>query len=699
MNELNIQQEDDLSLGKAFRIILMQSKVILFIMALFVSFWLIYFLTADRVYRIESLLQVDSSNSLSSSLTQDFAGQDNESDINNLAIIYETRNNLYKVSTNLNLNLEEYKDPEGIQLQQLDLNNSLNTAQIDIYFFEDNYDLKIGEDIYIENIDYNTKYKSDYILSEIIKTKDNIDPSTISFKYISPSQYVKRLQSKINVAVVNQSNSFYGSRGGLLEISMNTNDVEKGIRIIDAANGFFIQNDINIKSQKASNAIKFIDERIESIGEILDKDKDKLNAFKEFNSTINVDLEVESIIAQLSNINSLINDIDVQKAKLSNQYKESNPLYTNLDNQRQVLINQKEEVESRIKKLPLSQQEYIDLFQNVEISQELYKELLNRRLTFSIAEASTNSNIRVIDDPYNASLVSPTFSSLLLVIFFSFFISIIFALIRGLNFMTISNPAEIEDNNVKIPILGIFSFHDEDLADEDIRFSQAVESAIVNLDSIELDDTKKIILITGPSKGVGKSKLSYELAKKYSDLGSKTILLDCDYKKGLQEKSFGVKKISQNDFDNISQEIDNYKHDENLYFIPRIKGLRNSFGLVNSQKFKNIIFNTLRPQFDIIIIDTPPLLAVSDTSALINYADINILVTRHNQTKIKEIKICEDNLNQINKQFDGVFYNAYERPKGYFGYYEYYGNYSYQYYADKYLYNYDDYSYKEDNES
>jgi Mrp family chromosome partitioning ATPase len=52
---------------------------------------------------------------------------------------------------------------------------------------------------------------------------------------------------------------------------------------------------------------------------------------------------------------------------------------------------------------------------------------------------------------------------------------------------------------------------------------------------------------------------------------------------------------------------------------------------------------------------------------------------------MNEIKQSIDNFKQINKNIDGIVYNAYAKPKSYYGYYGIYGNYSYQYYADKYL--------------
>ena len=67
-------------------------------------------------------------------------------------------------------------------------------------------------------------------------------------------------------------------------------------------------------------------------------------------------------------------------------------------------------------------------------------------------------------------------------------------------------------------------------------------------------------------------------------------------------------------------------------------------------------------------------------------SDVNLLTVRHNYSKMVEIKHAVANLNQISISFDGILYNSYSKPQGYLGYYGLYGNYSYQYYANKYIY-------------
>ena len=86
-----------------------------------------------------------------------------------------------------------------------------------------------------------------------------------------------------------------------------------------------------------------------------------------------------------------------------------------------------------------------------------------------------------------------------------------------------------------------------------------------------------------------------------------------------------------------------------------------------------------------IIFDTAPLLSVSDTSMLASLADLNMLIVRHGVTKIHEIRQAISIYSQTGNDLDGVTY-SYQKPTSYYGYYNLYGNYQYQYYAKKYLY-------------
>ena len=164
-----------------------------------------------------------------------------------------------------------------------------------------------------------------------------------------------------------------------------------------------------------------------------------------------------------------------------------------------------------------------------------------------------------------------------------FFISTFFLLIavfRGFYSLPISNPAEIFDNRIYLPIIGVVpeidNFEDED---DNLRLNSALEALIVNINSIQnnkLDNN--LITITSPSPGNGKSTISMKLAEGLAKIGKKVLLVDNDLKRGSIAKTFDKHSISEQTFNSINEEtIDKYKVENNFYLIPRVKGLTNSF--------------------------------------------------------------------------------------------------------------------------
>ena len=313
-------------------------------------------------------------------------------------------------------------------------------------------------------------------------------------------------------------------------------------------------------------------------------------------------------------------------------------------------------------------------------------------------EASSIGNIRVVDQAFIKSQVGPTITTIFIWTVLTFILAIITAIFRGHFFIRISNPAELKDAGIQEKIIGVIPHLDnfEEYDQNDIKFKQAIETSILNIETIfsaseniEKNDGCKKIVITGPTPENGKSFISRSIAEGLSRIGHKVLLLDADLKRGLQHKFFNRESIDIEAFQNISlDQIDNFKVENNLYLIPKLKKLKNTFEHLYSDQFLNKV-KGLEVFFDYIIIDTAPVLSVSDTGLLMTFSDLNILTARHQVNKINEINQSKQIIDQLGRSFDGIIYNDYSRPKSYYGYYDLYGDYAYRYYAERYLY--DDY--------
>lgn len=693
MNDQNFnsysQDNDQIDIGKIFRFILMQSKLILFITVFGFTISLLNNILSTKQYSIQSLLQYESVNQNildpSVSIQSSLGGP--KTDISNLITLYKSRTNILKLIKDLKLNID-VKDvsDEDIDISiESKLKNKTSTHNLNFSFSNNGYSLLDNDKNQLAYADYGEYIYFDG-LEILILSSNIIDNKIVKVNYRHPETLYNQFKNSIVLSSSGPRNSF-SKNEGLITVSYITHDREQGKKIINYANEIFLNQRISVETEKSRKALDFINQNLKSLENDFENKKMKLNIFREENQSIDVALEIEGIVNKIEALDRSARSIDLAIAKAKEVYTENNPVFLNLLNEKKVIEEQKEDVMSLVKLMPKEQQEYIDLYNDVEVSQALFEELESRRLGLSILEASTISDIRVVDKAYIIGQVSPKFSYVIAFTIFSMIIAIVIAVARGFFVLPISNPAELFDNNIQIPIIGVLPALDNTSnLKEDHSLNSAIESLIVNLDSMNDSKIKNnMIAITSPSPTNGKSFSSTKLAEGYAKLGKKVLLIDGDYKKGKLAKNFNKKSINKDAFFSIDEtNIENFIVNENLYLIPRVKNLHNSFEFSYNKKFQEKI-DFFKDYFDYVVLDTAPILSVSDTSILVEKSDFNVLIARHEVNRINEIKHAIDHFAQIGKNINGIVYNAYKKPKNYYGYYGLYGNYSYQYYADKYL--------------
>jgi tyrosine-protein kinase Etk/Wzc len=684
--------DNDIDLGKIFRFLMMQSKLIISIVFIVFALSFLYYIFSVKNYSIKSLLQYEEfdQNVFDPSKALQFSSPgSSSSDISNMIELYESRTNYLKVIEDLKLNIKinGLDDDESININiTSDKNDPIVSNKLRFSFSESEYNLldEDSNEIQASNYGQQISFNDLKITINSVSLKEY---RPLEIHFMNPQSMYSSFKSRMNVNSLTSRNSFFRNEG-LITVTYVTDDIDLGKEIINYANNIFLKQRINDENEKSRKAIIFIDKNIRSIEESVETNKLKLKQFREENKSIDVGLEIEAIINKIQSLDSALSEIDIEIAKAEEIYTSNNPAYLNLINKKTLIELQKEEVLSEIEMMPKEQQEYIDLYNDLEVSQALFEELESRRLGFSILEASTIGDVRVIDEAYVDSLVSPRFIIVILTTMLGFIIACFIAIIRGFNFLPISNPAELFDNNIHTPILGVIPLIEDFESDVEVtKLDVAVESLIVNINSIQdSQPDKNLITITSPSPSNGKSTVATKLAQGYARIGKKVLLVDNDLKRGSIAKSFDRHGISEKTFDSITDEtIEQYKVGDNFYLIPRVKGLTNTFQFLFSYKYKESV-KFFKDKFDFVIFDTGPILSVADSSILIEKSDINFLIVRHGINRTNEIKQSIVNFDQINKDLDGIIYNAYSKPKSYYGYYGLYGNYSYQYYAEKYLY-------------
>ena len=331
--------------------------------------------------------------------------------------------------------------------------------------------------------------------------------------------------------------------------------------------------------------------------------------------------------------NVLLETIEVTKRTISSQVNFIN--------------KEKQNLESKLLSLPKNQQEYLKIRRNLDISTEAYDIYQAKRGEAAIVKAANISDITVIDEAKDIgdAPIGPNKSlNYMLALVMGFFIPILIVFVIYLLDNTIHTREEVERLS-KISVLGLLgkSKYQNNLVAYDKPKSaiaeafRSIRSSLKFIYGKQISDHRgKTLMVTSSVSGEGKTFTSINMATVYALSGKKTILLGLDLRK---PKIFGDFNIS-NDNGIVNylinkEELSNVIHSthiENLDFLPSGPIPPNPSELLMSEKLEQAIMQ-LREDYDMIILDTPPLGLVTDALELSSYADATIFMIRLDYTK------------------------------------------------------------------
>ena len=359
------------------------------------------------------------------------------------------------------------------------------------------------------------------------------------------------------------------------------------------------------------------------------------------------------------------------------------------------LIDRVTTFNKKINKLPEAEKDYLILKREYEYNEQTAIYLQQKRYEASLARAGTESDHKVIDFARldSAEPISPRKS-------LAYFISIIIGIILPITFIslrdffsdTIKSKSDLI-NSTKIPILGLVGHSDNTSSlvvpnESKSIIAESFRALRTNIQYLAADKERKIITVTSSIGGEGKTFTTMNLAAIFALSGHKTVLIGGDLRKPKLHEDFKVNTskglssylINKSDLAEVIEktEIDT------LDVIASGPTPPNPAELLDSIKMKDLITD-LNKKYDYVIIDTPPIGLVTDGVILMQNADINLYVVRHNYSKAGALNIINNLYQQ--KQVDNIhiIINDFKHSSSGYGYgYGYgYGSSGYGYYENE----------------
>ncbi|OYD17053.1 hypothetical protein CH333_02045 [candidate division WOR-3 bacterium JGI_Cruoil_03_44_89] len=354
-----------------------------------------------------------------------------------------------------------------------------------------------------------------------------------------------------------------------------------------------------------------------------------------------------------------------------------------------VIKNILKEYERRLQRVPGQELRLVGLEREREINASTYELLVQRYEEVKIAEAGKTSNVRVIDParPPGRPISPKKRMNLTLAVVIGLIVGVGGAFVVDYMDNSIKTSKDIE-RYTGLSILGsvpiVKKKNDTPLLllkgfPSRSALHEAYRGIRTSLQFINPDNPIRTFLVTSPLPREGKTTIALNLAVVLSQLGLKTMVLDADMRKPAVHKFLGIEGKSLAEFLAHGGDIESFilpTEIENVSVIISKETPPNPAELLSSNKMKKLLLD-LKERFDVIIIDTPPVLSCTDATVLAPLTDGVLIAVQSHKTNRNALGRVRDVMESVRAKLIGVVLNAVPSGRGGYGYYHYYHYYHY----------------------
>ncbi|MGY0971966.1 polysaccharide biosynthesis tyrosine autokinase [Klebsiella pneumoniae] len=711
-NKATSKDADEIDLGRLIGEFIDHRKLIISVTSLFTLVALIYAIFATPIYQADALIQVEQkqANAILSNLSQMLPDSQPQS-APEIALI-RSRMILGKTVDDLNLQArvkQKYfpllgrgfarlsgDKPGSLSISRLYIpENDNDTPEIILTVKERNsFSISVGDFIINGKVGELLDERGISLKVDEISAKPGTEFSIV---YVSRLKAITDLQD--DIAVADQ-----GKDTGMLTLSLTGDNPVLIERILNSISENYLAQNIARQAAQDAKSLEFLSKQLPEVRSDLDQAEDKLNQYRRKSDSVDLSLEAKAVLDQIVNVDNQLNELTFRESEISQLYTKEHPTYKALMEKRKTLQDEKSKLNKRVSAMPETQQEILRLSRDVESGRAVYMQLLNRQQELNIAKSSAIGNVRIIDNAVTQP--KPIKPKKILIVLIGIILGVMTSagvvLLRVILRRGIETPEQLEELGINvyasIPIAETFSKSvvqkkgwSKKSAEEIQGFLAVDNPADLSIEAIRglrtslhfamMEARNNVLMISGASPNAGKTFVSSNLAAVISQTGKKVLFIDTDMRKGYTHKLFNenntnglsdilsgkveinraLKKVVSGDFD----------------FISRGMAPPNPAELLMHRRFGELL-NWASENYDIVVLDTPPILAVTDAAIIGNYVGTTLLVALFELNTAKEIEVSVKRFEQAGVTVKGCILNGVvKKASSYYGYgYSHYG-YSY----------------------
>ncbi len=467
-----------------------------------------------------------------------------------------------------------------------------------------------------------------------------------------------------------------GRKTGVLVVALDGPDPHAAAAVLDAVAATYVRQNVERKSAEAAKTLEFLESQLPSLKANLDAAQAALMGYQVQKGTLDLSREAQAMLTRSVEIEKALSEAELQRSDLRQKFTESHPALLSLTDKIEKLRGERGAMNARMRDLPATELDSTRLTRDVKVSSELYNVLLNKAQELRVVKSGTIGNVRILD---RASVPDrPVRPVIPLVLLTSVLLGLGLGVIAA--FTRKSLYAGLDDPEVVEQVTGVTVYATVPRSTKQVALSrlrdrnapqllatvdpsdpavEAMRSLRTGLQFALLEARNNIIVVTGPTAGVGKSFVTVNLAHVMSTAGRKILIIDGDLRRGRVHKFFGQERHP-----GLSDVLTGAallgdvirKASDNLHWIPTGQIPPNPAELLGSERFERLLAD-LATRYDLVVVDTAPILPVTDAALIGRSAGTTLFVLRAGTHPVREVLAAVKRLAQNGVRVQGAVFN------------------------------------------
>jgi tyrosine-protein kinase Etk/Wzc len=479
-------------------------------------------------------------------------------------------------------------------------------------------------------------------------------------------------------------------QSGIISVSLEGADPKLTSAILSELANEYIRQNEERKSRDAEKLLASLNRQLPDLKRELERAEAQYNEVRNALGTIDLQEEAKTILQQSVSAQIRMSELKQRKEELLVRFQEENPAVESVTQQIRSLSRDMSAVEAKIRRLPSIEQDVLRLSRDVKVNTAVYTTVLSTAQQLRLLTASKGGFARLLDAPQVAE--RPVRPKRMMIVTLATLAGIglgcLGAFFRKSFYGRVDDPMEISER-LGLPVRATIS-HSERMAQAAARLSHGTsertellcrmpgDSAIECLrrfrTSLQIDMSESrnnIVVITGPTPGVGKSFVSANLAVVFAAIGKKVLLIDGDLRTGFLHRHFGLGRAG-----GLSEAISGRIAPEHLVHRNVIDNVDFvATGVLPPEPAELLarpelgdLLRSLSSAYDVVLVDTAPVLVASDASVVAAHAGVMFNVVRAGVSTVEEIEEAVNHLNAAGSSIAGIVFNDSRPRSGRYGY-------------------------------